>query len=85
MGYTRSSKERAEENGSYFYELSVGFTVIERADGFATAHEADRAAEQAERLLMSVGYDADAFHSARSTPTMDEIMSDDELLAELMG
>jgi len=56
--------------GKFAYELFDGNTMIERVGGFATAQDADRAAETAQRRALF--------------PVTECEMTDDELLAALM-
>ena len=75
MGWTRG-KDPASP-GQFNYELWDGFRMVERKGGFATAQDADRAAERAQRRLL--------FGAPISQDHSDLSLSDDELLAELAG
>jgi len=78
MSHTRSSKDRAEREGGYSYECFDWNGNLFRAEGgFATAQEADRAAECAERE-MTLQHMA----PARSSE-LEALLSDEELMREL--
>ena len=68
-------KERAD---CFAYELWNGFDLIHRQGGFATASEADRAGERANRNLILYGVTEPA-------PASLADISADDLLAELLA
>ena len=75
--------------GKFAYTLSCGFTELETVGGFDTAQDADRAAELAERKLMTCGYDPVEYSRCWVRDNVDgaiwEMLSDDELIRELLG
>jgi hypothetical protein len=80
MSHSRSSKATADKHGSYSFECrDLDGNVFRAQDGFATAQEADRAAERAERDMMA--------QRSAGMPISDEInaMTDDDLLRELQS
>ena len=78
MSHTVSSAKRAEREGGFSFECFDYSGNLFRAEGgFATQAEAIAAAERAERIMMMGG---EANH-----PSLDDVLTDDELLAELTG
>lgn len=69
-------------DGTFSYTLVAGFREVETISGYQTAQEADRAAEVAERCLMSCGYSPELYKEMYTFDRMAEL-SDEELLAEL--
>lgn len=78
MSHTVSSQARAERENGYSFEcFAFDGSIFRSQGGFATQPEAIAAAQIAEREMM--------FGLPTATMTLDELMSDDELLAELLG
>lgn len=76
MSHTVSSSSRAKLEGGFSFECyAFDGSLFRTGKGFATQPEAIKAAEMAERE-MSFGL---------PTMTLDELMSDDDLLKELLG
>ena len=71
-------------DGTFSYTLKAGFREVETISGYQTAQQADRAAEVAERCLMSCGYSPELYRELYTFDRMTEL-SDDELRAELKG
>ena len=80
MSHTVSSSKRAEREGGFSFEcFDYSGKLFRSAGGFATQAEAVAAAEMAERE-MTMGLSAPV-----SIDWNDPLLSDDELLAELMA
>jgi len=79
MSHTRTSAKTAAIHGSFAFSCyDYAGELFRTQDGFATAQEADRAAEQAERdmmmALLALSPEVEAMHAS---------ISDEELLREL--
>ena len=71
-------------DGTFSYTLVAGSHEVETISGYQTAQEADRAAEVAERCLMSCGYSPELYREMYTFDRM-TVLSDDELLDALKG
>ena len=63
--------------GKFAYELWAGFDTIHTVGGFATMQEADKAGGRANTNWLLYGI-------TDPEMTLDDVLSDDELLAELL-
>ena len=78
MSHTVSSAKRAEREGGFSFEcFDYSGNLFCAEGGFATQAEAIAAAERAERIMMMGG--------EANPSSLDEVLTDDELLAELIG
>ena len=79
MSHSVSSSSRAKLEGGFSFECyDFNGQLFRKQGGFATQPEAIAAAQIAEREMM-LGV------SDMPTMTLDELMSDDDLLKELLG
>lgn len=77
MGWSTGKDKHAP--GKFAYELWLCDYNIHRVGGFSTMREADKAGARANTNLILYG------EFAPPPQSLDEMLSDDELLAELLG
>ena len=76
MGWT--VHKDASFHGKFAYELWAGFDTIHTVGGFATMQEADKAGGRANTNMLLYGI-------TDPEMTLDDVLSDDALLAELLN